>query len=156
MYGCNGCRKKFSRRWNAKRHNTLMHNDSALILNSDGRILNKDDSTTLDSTTENPQRLQEQKIRDFCVKMIKPIDKLETLVNNRPPVERQKFFSTVITYSLSQTNPINYIEDLVDDAYSNLCLNRLVNYVAIGNNINHQGAKLLLENLITGNESFDG
>lgn len=87
--------------------------------------------------------------------MIKPIDKLETLVNIRSPVERQKYFSSVITYSLSQTNPINYIEDLIDDAYSNFCLNRLINYIAVGNNTNYQGSRLFLENLITSNESFD-
>ncbi|TVP40398.1 hypothetical protein [Candidatus Nitrosocosmicus arcticus] len=155
MYGCNRCTRKFSRRWNARRHNSLVRDDSALILDRNGEILNKDNSPNLDSTAENHQQLQEQKIRNFCVRMIKPIDKLETLVNIRSPVERQKYFSSVITYSLSQANPINYIEDLIDNAYSNLWLNRLINYVAVGNNINYQGARILLENLITNNESFD-
>lgn len=67
MYGCNRCTRKFSRRWNARRHNSLMHKDSALILDRNGEILNNNNSPTLDSTAENPQQLQEQKNRDFVL-----------------------------------------------------------------------------------------
>lgn len=79
-YICNSCKKIFSRKWNALRHNEQVHDGPAIILNEKTGALFKNSNGSNNGACE-PYELEgeEQIILDVFGRLIQPFEELESI-----------------------------------------------------------------------------
>lgn len=127
QYKCNKCKKTFSRKWNALRHNEKVHHNIASIYNPQTGFVFKHKYDIRSPYTkynlygyDKSGEHEEEIITNFYSNLIKPFEELESLYNDFPEHQRIRFVSDIFVASLSTSNPIKSLNDAVH-------FNRLIN-----------------------------
>ena len=77
-YACNSCKKNFSRKWNALRHNEQIHHGLAIIFNKKTGVLFMNSNASNNGVGEPYEHKgYEQIILDIFGRLIQPFEELE-------------------------------------------------------------------------------
>lgn len=150
-YGCNKCKKRFSRKWHALRHNESIHHGLAIIFNHQLGPIFKNHSNSDTLSSQDPFRLEteaEQKVLDVFGKIIDSFEELEKLVSHWPELQRIKFLSDIVITALMSPNPVKLLHDAIDFNRSLYGKAKIVNYVARSSIVNPIQADVYLTELI--------
>jgi len=154
-YGCNKCKRKFTRKWNAFRHNENVHSGLATIFNNQtGIISNNTDYTdkrisAIDPPDEYSKESQiEQRVMEIYGKMIKPVEDLEKIYWNNPEPQRNRFLSDSIIMALMSSDPVKSLYDTINFTRSVLGKIKIVQYVSKNLQMNPVQAEGYLTDLI--------
>ena len=147
-YICTMCKRKFSRKWNAFRHNITVHSDlSKIVLNStnlSSSSLNRlkytkighknkfhkskylesiyksqDDDDYLDTLLFGEKKKTDSKIMKIIGQMIKPYLELEELLNYMNSQDKAKVLSNSFISSLLSYNPVKSLSEISEIYRSN-------------------------------------
>ncbi len=145
-YRCNRCKKNFSRKWNALRHNEQIHYGLATIFNkkTGGLFINSNGSNNgAGESYENED--DEQIITDIFGRLIQPFEELEkTLSGDVQQIELTNYLSDTIIGALSSSDPVKSIQDTLNFNHSIKGKEKMVSYVAREMNISPHQAEIYL------------
>jgi hypothetical protein len=170
-YICTMCKRKFSRKWNALRHNLTAHSNlSKIVLNSTKSRLPLNHSTYAKNALKNkPEYLQsnyesqdaedylenllleetsriDSKILKIIGQMIKPYLELEASLNYMNTQDKASVLSGCFISSLSSNNPVKYLCEISEVYRSNQGLKVIAQHLSLANNIPiHQAITLVQE-----------
>lgn len=148
-YSCTGCTKKFSRKWNALRHNNQIHHGLAIIydVSTGWTSKNNKDTNILKLSESQDNWSTDQAILSILGKMLQPLMELENDIII-PKQQKTKFFATLIMRSLNSSDPIKVIQEAVDLNRSIQGRNKIVSYVSEGMDMTAKDARLYINGLI--------
>jgi hypothetical protein len=148
-YTCNSCKKNYSRKWNALRHNEQIHHGLAIIFNKKTGVLFKN-SNASDNEVGEPYEHEgdEQIILDIFGRLIQPFEELEKALGDVPQINRTNYLLNIIIGALSSSDPVKSIQSTLNFSHSIKGKVKIVSYVAQGMNISSHQADLYLAELI--------
>ncbi|MBA2268647.1 MAG: hypothetical protein M3Q77_00765 [Thermoproteota archaeon] len=114
-YSCNRCKKNFSRKWNALRHNEQIHHGLAIIFNKKTGALfkNSDGSNNGAGEPYGPEG-DEPVILDIFGRLIQPFEELEKALSDVQQIERTNYLSNIIIGALSSSDPVKSIQNTLN------------------------------------------
>jgi hypothetical protein len=157
-YSCSLCKTKFSRRWNASRHNNTVHNGVSVIFDNETRIImdNKDpygENVTAKSDVKEDET-NEHMILDIVGKMLQPFEELENLYSHKSEHEKIKNLSELIVDALGTSNPINSLNNTIDYHRSWSAKKKFASYISKYMNFSSAQADHYLTELIKKNKLY--
>lgn len=149
-YRCNSCKKNFSRKWNALRHQEQTHHGLAIIFNKKTGAIFKNSNGSNNETSEPYEHEdEEQIITDIFGRLIQPFEELEkALSGNVQQIELINYLSNIIVGALSSSDPVKSIQNTLHFSHSIKGKVKMVSYVAQGMNIPPHQAEIYLAELI--------
>jgi ribonucleotide reductase alpha subunit len=149
-YTCNSCKKIFSRKWNALRHNEQIHHGLAIIFNNKTGVLFKNSNASDNGIGEQYEHEGDEQINlDIFGRLIQPFEELEkALGGDVRQIERTTYLSNIIIGALSTSDPVKLIQDTLNFNHSIKGKVKMVSYVAQGMNISPLQAEIYLTKLI--------
>jgi hypothetical protein len=152
-YVCNQCNKEFSRKWNALRHNKQIHQEFAIIYDKTTGF------TIRNSIQENDipfinSFVEELNIYKICGKLLFPLTELEKVLYDMPESERIKYISSLIVAAINAPDPVALIQYNLDFERSVRDKQKIVSYLAKGNNMNNIQAEHYLKEMIRSSRYF--
>jgi hypothetical protein len=148
-YSCTGCKKKFSRKWNALRHNNQIHHGLAIIYDISTGWASKDNEDTNILKLSEPQDSwsTDQAILNILGKMLQPLMELE---NNLiiPEPQKTEFFATLIMGSLISSDPVKMIQNAVEFNRSIRGKSKVISYISRSKQIDPIQAEVYVNSLI--------
>ena len=170
------CKRKFSRKWNAFRHNITVHSDLSKIvlkLTNSSHPLNRlkytknahknkfhkfkyfqsiyksqDDEDNLDNLLFGEINETDSKIMKIIGQMIKPYLELEASLNYMNPQDKAKVLSTSFITSLSSYNPVKSLSEISDIYRSTQGLKLIAEHFSLANNIPVHQATAFVEDAV--------
>ncbi len=168
LYVCTNCKEKFSRKWNANRHNKVVHSEMAIIFNTKtGSLLNYKGKDQRYNNSGNVQQKasfnksfknldnsfspvhkneleseEEIKITSVFGKLKLPFEELEKLISDQPENIKIKLLSDLVTSSLMSPNPVKSLQGHVDFYQSVLGKQKIIKYVSRGNHFTPSQSKV--------------
>ncbi len=159
-YSCNNCKEKFGRKWNADRHNKVVHNDMAMVFNNKSGSISKHKGTAqsynnstnvqqehpfyksfkdidinLHPVTKHEMSIEEEfKIISIFGKLKQPFEELEKLLSDKPENTKITFLSDIVTSALMSPNPVTCLQEAVDFYHSLAGKQKIMWYVSKRNN----------------------
>ncbi len=148
-YRCNRCKKNFSRKWNALRHNEQIHHGLATIFNKKTGVLFKNSNASNNGAGEpyEPEG-DEQLILDIFGRLIQPFEELEKALGDVQQIKRTNYLSNIIIGALSSSDPVKLVQNTLNFNHSIKGKVKMVSYVAQGMNISPHQADIYLTELI--------
>jgi hypothetical protein len=138
FYKCNGCERKFGRKWNALRHSRSIHSSASDIISNNIRpktsyisnnkyiryqkkfdILNKAGIEIYNEYDENMSDIFDIDEKDFKIikiidQLIKPFTELEDLLSRTDPKTRAFVLTRSFDQSLRSPNPVEAMNEMVE------------------------------------------
>ncbi len=169
IYQCTICKKTFSRKSNAERHNIDIHNEMADIYNSENELVSGRRTITTKNTEakqlsngfninalkakySNPSVDEdindEEKILKVFGKMYPLIEELDKSLSHLPPAQRIDTVAELIILSLSTTNPFKLIKNAINFHHSIAGMNKASYFVALSKKISPSQAQEILRTSI--------
>ena len=142
-YWCSQCKKKFSRKWNALRHNDTIHHGLAIIYNKLGDWISKtkDDLDASLVPNQLEEMLVDQGVLGILGKMLQPLSELESEFHNLEESKRTQFIATLLAGALISVDPVKVIQDQVDLSRSVKGKQKIVSYMSRGMNMSTNQAE---------------
>lgn len=164
-YLCMICKSKFSRKWNAFRHNIAVHSNLAKIVSYSNSSANSSRPTNLPKDIKNfnknkyhkfeylqtkfgPPRdddymdflLEDEnntdsKIMKIIGQMIKPYRELESLLDYMDPQNKALVLDNTFTLALLSYNPVKSFSETADFYRSNIGLKEIAKHSSVARNI---------------------
>ncbi len=157
-YNCSICKKKFSRRWNAIRHNTTLHAGLSVIFDNETGIFMDNKNHYGGSVTARADadevETNEQIILDIVGKMLQPFEELENLYSHRSEHEKIKNLSELLVEALGTTNPVNSLHNTIDYQRSWRARMKFIDYISKYRNVSSVIADSYLTDLIKKNHWY--
>jgi hypothetical protein len=194
-YACTSCKKTFSRKYNAERHNKIVHEEMAMVYNketdwkSNIKKSSLKSSNTIDhtikSTSSSPSSLKPDKDIDNLIpkqtynnnlkdlykddlyldnsenkddqlvfkiigKISPYIDTLDSLLLSRYPDnnDRIKILSSILTTSLTTSNPIKFIKEQINFLHSLIAMKKSISLISYYYNIEPTQARETIKGLV--------
>ena len=148
-YKCNRCKRNFSRKWNALRHNEQTHHGLAIIFNmKTGGLFKNNNGSNNQTGKPYKHKDDEQIITDIFGRLIQPFEELEKALGNVQPIKRTNYLSSIIIRALSSSDPVKMIQNMLNFNHSIKGKVKIVSYVAQGMNISPDQAEIYLAKLI--------
>ncbi len=156
-YICNQCNKKFSRKWNALRHNKQIHHELAIVYNKATGVDFKNSKESNTTTNYDPfyeQEIEDLNIVDIFGKLMQPFIELEKELVDVKESDKINYISTLIIGALRSSDPVKIIQDAVDFNRSVKGKVKIVNYVAKHMQIPNVQAEQYLNQIIKSSRYF--
>ena len=164
-YLCMSCKGKFSRKWNAFRHNVTVHSNLAKIVSYSNRSTNPSRTTNRSQDLKNFNKNMVQKIKylqskyepqedddkiDLLIEdenkldskimkiisqMLKPYRELESSLNNMDPQTKAIVLDNSFTSSLLSYNPAKSLGEIADIYRSSIGLREITKHCSVARNI---------------------
>ena len=156
-YSCNSCKKNFSRKWNALRHNEQIHHGLAIIFNVKTGTLFKNSNDPNNVACESYELDREEPIiLDVFGRLIQSFEEIErALSGDIQQIERTKYLSNVIIGALSSSDPVQSIQNILNFSHSIKGKAKMISYVSEGMNIQPHQADILLTKLIKSSKYYE-
>ena len=184
IYACTSCKKTFSRKFNAERHNKVVHEEMAMVYNKENdwksnikksplkssntidRIIK---STSLSHSSLKPDKnidnlipkqtynnnlkdlyKDDQLVFKIIGKMAPYIDTLDSLLLSRysDNNDRIKILSSILTTSLTTSNPIKFIKEQINFLHSLIAMKKSISLISHYYNIEPKQARETLKGLV--------
>ena len=184
IYACTSCKKTFSRKFNAERHNKVVHEEMAMVYNKENdwksnikksplkssntidRIIK---STSLSHSSLKPDKdidnlipkqtynnnlkdlyKDDQLVFKIIGKMAPYIDTLDSLLLSRysDNNDRIKILSSILTTSLTTSNPIKFIKEQINFLQSLIAMKKSISLISHYYNIEPKQARETLKGLV--------
>lgn len=155
-YNCTICKKKFSRRWNANRHNNTIHAGLSIIYdNETGVRINSKQPYHANSTVKGEEpETNEKLILDIVGKMLQPFEELEILYIHKSEHEKIKNLSELLVEALSTSNPVRALNDALEYQRSLRAKIKFIEYISTSMNVHSNIAASHLTDLIKRNRYY--
>lgn len=164
-YLCLGCKGKFSRKWNAFRHNITVHSNLAKIVSYSSSSTNPNRPTYRPKDLKNfdknmfqkikylqpkyesgqdddyidlsleDENYDDPKIMKIISQMLKPYRELESSLYGMDPQTKAFVLSNSFISSLSSSNPGKSLRDIADSYRSNIGLTEIAKHCSVARNI---------------------
>jgi hypothetical protein len=155
-YKCNICNKKFTRKWNANRHNNNAHAGTSIIFNNEtGQILDTKKlypRHMIDKDYES--ETNDEVVLDIIGKMLQPFEELENLYANQSEMERTKHLSELLVVALKTSNPVKSLNFTLDFQRSMRAKIKFMDYISKSMNASPTAGESILEDLIKSNRLY--
>src|SRR6476646_10322458 len=195
IYACTSCKKTFSRKFNAERHNKVVHEEMAMVYNKendwksnikksplkssntidriikspslshsslkpdkniDNLITKKTYNNNLkdlykdDQYLDNSESKDDQLVFKIIGKMAPYIDTLDSLLLSRysDNNDRIKILSSILTTSLTTSNPIKFIKEQINFLHSLIAMKKSISLISHYYNIEPKQARETLKGLV--------
>ena len=195
IYACTSCKKTFSRKFNAERHNKVVHEEMAMVYNKENdwksnikksplkssntidRIIkspslshsslkpdknidnlipkqtynnNLKDLYKDDQYLDNSENKDDQLVFKIIGKMAPYIDTLDSLLLSRysDNNDRIKILSSILTTSLTTSNPIKFIKEQINFLHSLIAMKKSISLISHYYNIEPKQARETLKGLV--------
>jgi len=195
IYACTSCKKTFSRKFNAERHNKVVHEEMAMVYNKENdwksnikksplkssntidRIIkstslshsslkpdknidnlipkqtynnNLKDLYKDDQYLDNSESKDDQLVFKIIGKMAPYIDTLDSLLLSRysDNNDRIKILSSILTTSLTTSNPIKFIKEQINFLHSLIAMKKSISLISHYYNIEPKQARETLKGLV--------
>ena len=184
IYACTSCKKTFSRKFNAERHNKIVHEEMAMVYNKENdwksnikksplkssntidRIIK---STSLSHSSLKPDKdidnlipkqtynnnlkdlyKDDQLVFKIIGKMAPYIDTFDSLLLSRysDNNDRIKILSSILTTSLTTSNPIKFIKEQINFLHSLIAMKKSISLISHYYNIEPKQARETLKGLV--------
>ena len=184
IYACTSCKKTFSRKFNAERHNKVVHEEMAMVYNKENdwksnikksplkssntidRIIK---STSLSHSSLKPDKnidnlipkqtynnnlkdlyKDDQLVFKIIGKMAPYIDTFDSLLLSRysDNNDRIKILSSILTTSLTTSNPIKFIKEQINFLHSLIAMKKSISLISHYYNIEPKQARETLKGLV--------
>ncbi len=155
-YRCNRCKRNFSRKWNALRHNEQTHHGLAIIFNmKTGGLFKNSNGSNNGTGKPYKHKDDEQIITDIFGRLIQPFEELEKALSGEvQQIELTNYLSDTIIGALSSSDPVKSIQDTLNFSHSIKARKKMVSYVARGMNISSHQAEIYLAVLIKSSKYY--
>lgn len=146
-YSCSQCKKKFSRKWNALRHNNTIHHSLAIIYNELGDWMSKtrDDSEPPLIPDLVGKMVVDQAVLDILGKILQPLSELEIEFPSHEESKRTQFIANLLVGALISTDPVKVIQEQVDLIRSVKGKQKVVSYISRGMHMNSNQAEQYID-----------
>lgn len=136
IYKCSICKKTFSRKSNAERHNIDIHNEMAVIYNKENELVSDNRTITTKNTeavtlsrgfninafktsylkpsSVDEDATDEEKVLKVFGKMLPLVEELDKGLSDLPHAERINRVAELIILSLSSPNPFRLIKNAIN------------------------------------------
>jgi hypothetical protein len=153
-YICTTCKKKFSRKWNANRHNNTVHYGMSDVFNNETRIVMNNKKLYSDDTVGGvyQEDLIEQITLDLFGKMLQNFEVLENLFSHKTEDEKNRILSSLLLGALITPNPVKSLNDAISFGRSLRAKFKFVNYISKNKRIPTIMAESILINLVKNNQ----
>src|SRR6476646_10737976 len=195
IYACTSCKKTFSRKFNAERHNKVVHEEMAMVYNKENdwksnikksplkssntidRIIkstslshsslkpdknidnlipkqtynnNLKDLYKDDQYLDNSESKDDQYVFNSIGKMSPYIDTLDSLLLSRysDNNDRIKILSSILTTSLTTSNPVKFIKEQINFFRSLIAMKKSISLISYYYNIEPKQARETLKGLV--------
>jgi len=184
IYACTSCKKTFSRKFNAERHNKIVHEEMAMVYNKENDWKSNikksplKSSNTIDHTIKStslshsslkpdknidnliPKQTYNNNLKDLYKddqlvfkiigKMAPYIDTLDSLLLSRysDNNDRIKILSSILTTSLTTSNPIKFIKEQINFLHSLIAMKKSISLISHYYNIEPKQARETLKGLV--------
>ena len=194
IYACTSCKKTFSRKFNAERHNKVVHEEMAMVYNKENdwksnikksplkssntidRIIkstslshsslkpdknidnlipkqtynnNLKDLYKDDQYLDNSESKDDQLVFKIIGKMAPYIDTLDSLLSRYSDNnDRIKILSSILTTSLTTSNPIKFIKEQINFLHSLIAMKKSISLISHYYNIEPKQARETLKGLV--------
>ena len=184
IYACTSCKKTFSRKFNAERHNKVVHEEMAMVYNKENDWKSNikksplKSSNTIDHTIKStslshsslkpdknidnliPKQTYNNNLKDLYKddqlvfkiigKMAPYIDTLDSLLLSRysDNNDRIKILSSILTTSLTTSNPIKFIKEQINFLHSLIAMKKSISLISHYYNIEPKQARETLKGLV--------
>jgi len=158
FYKCNGCERKFGRKWNALRHSRSIHSSASEIISNNIKpktsyisnnkynrfqkkfdILNKAGIEIYNEYDENMSDIFDIDEKDFKIikiidQLIKPFKELEELLIDYDKKTRALILTRSFNLSLQSHNPVNSMNEMIELLRSKNGIKKIAEYKSLVTN----------------------
>jgi hypothetical protein len=145
-YVCTLCKKDFSRKSNANRHDLSQHQGKAEIIRIGEHVLKEKGFSAKASYKSDWFHMGPQKARlyDTLEKLVPRFEELEQALSNQSPEEKQKIIGEAIIHAISSPDPVRSINRKVDAIRKGSSIRKMFNYVALSLGVTRTVAEEML------------
>lgn len=154
-YLCTTCKKDFSRKANAKRHDISQHQGLAEIIRvGDYKIKDRGFLSKLSHNRNRPSYEDPKKARlyDVLEKLVPRFEEMEQALSNCNSIDKQKIWANAIIHAISSADPIRSMTRSVDAIRKGSSVPRMIDCVAISLGVNRNSAEETLKELVVSAE----
>lgn len=155
LYRCTFCNKRYTRKWNAKRHNADKHNNLADIYSiKENIVLSIKEKMVASSESQLDLMDEEQLALDIIGELTGPVDELAQLMQNNLQLANHNDLVNIFMDSLSSPNPVQTLDSWVKWYRCLAGRNRLVGYIVTSKGMLPSVAQLFLTQMIKDSPYF--
>jgi hypothetical protein len=150
-YVCSLCKKDFSRKSNANRHDLNQHRGLAEIVRVGDYVLRE--KSFFAKTKYRNDRLsnidpKEARLFDILEKLVPRFEEMERALSHCSPEEKQRIGGQTITHAISSPDPVHYMTRYVDSIRKGRSIPAMINCVALWFGVSRTTAQEILKNMI--------
>ena len=136
-YICVICRKKFSRKWNASRHNNTVHFGISNIFNRETEITLDNNKLNSDYEVDKVDKEDKEElfILDLFGKMLQNFEELENTLSHKSENEKNRFLSDLLVAALATPNPVKSLYNAISFQRSLRAKFKFVNCISKSTNV---------------------
>lgn len=149
-YVCSLCKKDFSRKSNANRHDLSQHQGKAEIIRIGEHVLKEKGFRAKASYESDWSHMGPQKARlyDTLEKLVPRFEELEQALSNYSSEEKQKIIGEAIIHAISSPDPIRNMNEKLEAIRKGSSVSRMINYAALSLGVPLTAAKEMLASMV--------
>jgi hypothetical protein len=149
-YVCTLCKKDFSRKSNANRHDLSQHQGKAEIIRIGEHILKEKGFRAKASYESDWSHMGPQKARlyDTLEKLVPRFEELEQALSSYSSEEKQKIIGEAIIHAISSPDPIRSMNGKLDAIRKGSSIRKMFNYVTLSLGVTRTVAEEMLASMV--------
>jgi hypothetical protein len=149
-YVCSLCKKDFSRKSNANRHDLSQHQGKAEIIRIGEHVLKEKGFRAKAGFKSDWYHMGPQKARlyDTLEKLVPKFEELEKALSNNSSEEKQKILGKVIMLAIASRDPIRTINGKLEAIRKGSSVHRMINCGALSLGVPHTAAEEMLASMV--------
>lgn len=150
-YICSSCKKDFSRKSNAKRHDLTQHQGFAEIVSvGDYRLREKSFVAKTKYRTDGPSDIdpKEARLTDILEKLAPRFEEMERVLSHHNLNEKEMIRGKAIIHAISSPDPVRFMTRYVDTLRKGRSVPLMINCVALSLSASPANARETLKNMI--------
>jgi hypothetical protein len=149
-YVCSLCKKDFSRKSNANRHDLSQHQGKAEIIRIGEHVLKEKGFHAKASYESDWYYMGPQKARlyDTLEKLVPRFEEMEQVLSSYSSEEKQEIIGEVIIHAISSPDPIRSMNGKLDAIRKGSSVHRMINCAALSLGVPPTAAKEMLASMV--------
>ena len=150
-YVCTVCKKDFSRRSNANRHNLFQHQGLAEIISVGDHKLRERGIFTKENSNSNAFLYDDPKkarLFDILEKLVPRFEEMEEILSDSNSKGKQAIWAQAIIQAISSPDPIRSMNRSVDAIRKGRSVPRMIDCVASSLRVDRTNAEEILKNML--------